>query len=45
MKYIGEDEREFPNYGVFKPGDEVEFNETLFSTGLFLKTDEKVGAE
>jgi hypothetical protein len=35
MKYIGEEPREIPQYGVFKPGDEVEYNETLFNTGLF----------
>lgn len=45
MKYIGEEERIFPQYGVFKPGDEVEYNETLLSTGLFLEIDKKVGGE
>lgn len=37
IKYTGEEERIFPNYGVFKPGDEVESNETLLSTGLFVE--------
>jgi hypothetical protein len=47
MKYVGEEERFFPNYGVFKPGDEVEFNETLLSTGFFveLKNKKKAGEE
>lgn len=36
MEYIGEDERIFPGFGQFKPGDEVEHDETLLSTGLFL---------
>jgi hypothetical protein len=47
MKYIGEEERIFPNYGVYKPGDEVESDETLLSTGLFVKStnDEKAGEE
>jgi hypothetical protein len=47
MKYIGEEERIFPNYGVYKPGDEVESDETLLSTGLFVesKNDEKAGEE
>jgi hypothetical protein len=35
MKYIGEEPRSVPQIGVFKPGDEVEFNETLHNTGLF----------
>lgn len=40
LVYIGEDEKEIPQYGVYKPGDEVEFDETLLSTGLFSeKTD------
>jgi hypothetical protein len=44
--FIGEDEKEIPQFGVYKPGDEVDFDETLLSTGLFSeKTDEKVGAE
>jgi hypothetical protein len=46
LVYIGEVEKEIPQFGVYKPGDEVEFNETLLSTGLFSqKDDEKVGAE
>ncbi|WP_181444675.1 hypothetical protein [Bacillus sp. 03113] len=35
MIYIGDEEREIPQHGVFKTGDEVEFNKTLYSTGLF----------
>ncbi len=40
IKYIGEGERIFPNFGVFKPGDEVELNETLLSTGFFIEKKE-----
>lgn len=40
MKFVGDSERIFPGYGQFKPGDEVEYDETLLSTGLF---DEKKG--
>lgn len=35
MKYIGNEVREFPRFGVFKPGDEVDYNENLLKTGLF----------
>ena len=35
MKFIGDCEREFPGFGVFKPGDVIEFDETLFATGFF----------
>jgi hypothetical protein len=35
MKYISEEEREIPQYGVFKPGEVVDFNESLHDTGLF----------
>jgi hypothetical protein len=45
IKYIGEEERIFPQYGQFKPGDEVEFNETLLSTGLFVEKNKEEGAE
>lgn len=47
MKYIGEEERIFPRYGVFKPGDEVESDETLLSTGFFvgLENKEEAGEE
>jgi hypothetical protein len=41
MEYTGENEREFPRFGVFKPGDEVEYDETLFNTGLFRVIKEK----
>lgn len=43
LKYIGEEERNFPRFGVFKPGDLVEFNETLLSTGFFVEIDKKDG--
>jgi hypothetical protein len=47
MKYSGEEEREIPRYGVFKPGDVVEYNESLHGTGLFRvgskKNDKKDG--
>lgn len=39
--YIGETEKEIPNYGLFKPGDEVEFNQTLFETGLFKQKEQQ----
>jgi hypothetical protein len=35
MKYIGEEERIVPQHGLFKPGDVVDFNESLHLTGLF----------
>lgn len=35
MKYIGEEEREVPQYGVYKPGDVVDYEESLHDTGLF----------
>lgn len=47
--YTGEEERIFPQYGVFKPGDEVDFNESLLSTGLFCEKsklkDQKEGED
>jgi hypothetical protein len=44
LVYIGEDEKEIPQYGVYKPGDQVDFDETLLSTGLFSEiTEDKVG--
>jgi hypothetical protein len=49
MKYIGDEEREVPQHGVFKPGDEVAFNKELFSTGLFrekiIRKEKKEGDE
>lgn len=39
MKYIGEVVKEIPGFGVYKPGDEIEFNDILFSTGLFEKVE------
>lgn len=41
--YIGKEERIFPRLGVFKPGDEVDYNEALLSTGLFREKKEKEG--
>jgi hypothetical protein len=41
MKYIGEGPREIPQFGVFKPGDEVEYDKTLHDTGLFDVEKEK----
>jgi hypothetical protein len=41
MKYIGEEEREVPQYGVFKPGDVVDFDENLHKTGLFSVVNSK----
>lgn len=35
MKYIGNEERVVPQHGLFKPGDVVDFNESLHNTGLF----------
>jgi hypothetical protein len=48
MEYIGEDERIFPGFGQFKPGDEVDHDEILLSTGLFrmkTKKEQKDGDE
>ena len=41
LKFVGDSERIFPGYGQFKPGDEVDFNESLLSTGLFRVIDRK----
>lgn len=41
MKYIGQEEREVPGFGVYKPGDEVDFDETLHATGLFDVIDKR----
>ncbi|MFC4768741.1 hypothetical protein [Effusibacillus consociatus] len=35
MTFIGDEEREIPGYGVFKPGDVVDFNKSLHESGLF----------
>lgn len=35
MKYTGKEEREIAKFGVYKPGDVVNFNESLLQTGLF----------
>jgi hypothetical protein len=45
LVFIGENEKEIPNYGVFNPGDEVEDNETLLSTGLFNEKKETINTE
>lgn len=39
MKYIGEEERIVPQHGLFKPGDVVDYNQSLHSTGLFRLED------
>jgi hypothetical protein len=39
--YIGTGERIIPGFGQFKPGDEVEHDETLLSTGLFRVKNQK----
>lgn len=44
MVFISDVEKWIPGFGHFKPGDKVEFNDELFSTGLF-KKDESVGEE
>ncbi|MDF2791310.1 MAG: hypothetical protein K0S80_4412 [Neobacillus sp.] len=43
LVYIGKEERIIPQFGQFKPGDEVDFNESLLSTGLFKEKNEKDG--
>lgn len=44
MIFIGECEKIIVGFGIFKPGDETEFDEALFATGLFKKKD-KGGTE
>lgn len=41
ITYIGDEPREIPGYGVYKPGDELEYNETLHDTGLFRVIEKK----
>lgn len=41
MTYKHQEKREIPGYGVFKPGDTVEYDEILFKSGLFDKKDTK----
>lgn len=45
IKYIGNETREFPQFGVFKPDDETEYNEALLKTGMFeeIKSKSKEG--
>ena len=47
MKYVGSQEREFPRYGVFKPGEAVDYDENLLKTGFFdeikTKSSQKAG--
>jgi hypothetical protein len=45
MKYIGEEEREVPGCGVFRPGDVVDFDERLHATGLFSVIENKTKAK
>jgi hypothetical protein len=42
--YIGEEEKEIVNFGVYKPGDEVDFDEILLSTGLFSQKMDETAA-
>jgi hypothetical protein len=39
--YTGTVEKIFPRIGVFKPGDEVDYNKSLLSTGLFREKQSK----
>lgn len=41
IEYIGKEERIFPGFGLFTPGDEVDHDESLLSTGLFRMIDRK----
>ena len=42
LVFIGPEPREFPGFGIFGPGDEVDYNETLAKSNLFKpKTEEK----
>lgn len=41
LEYIGEEEREIPGHGVYKPGDVVDFDKTLHATGLFDEVGKK----
>jgi hypothetical protein len=43
MKYMAEDEREIAQFGVFKPGDVVDYDEKLHKTGLFNVIKKKEG--
>lgn len=48
MKYKANEERIVPKYGVFKPGDVVDYDKSLYDTGLFTadkKTQKKDGEE
>lgn len=48
MKYIGTEERIVPKHGLFKPGDVVDYDKSLYGTGLFdveKKTQKKDGEE
>jgi hypothetical protein len=35
LKFKGEESREIPQFGIYKPGDVVEYSESLKQTGLF----------
>jgi hypothetical protein len=43
MIYTGDEPREIPGFGVYKPGDEVEYDEILHGTGLFKIKSRKEG--
>jgi hypothetical protein len=43
MIFIGECEKEIVGFGVYKPGDETDYDEILFATGLFKMKETKGG--
>jgi hypothetical protein len=45
LKFKGEEPREFPQFGLYKPGDVVEYSETLKQTGLFTVVKSKKEGE
>jgi hypothetical protein len=49
MEYVGDEPRVVPQFGLYQPGDVVNFDETLYNTGLFRvkenKQDKKDGEE
>ncbi len=40
MKCIAEQPREVPGFGIFEPGQVVDFDPVLFSTGIFERVTE-----
>jgi hypothetical protein len=47
MKCIASEPREVPGFGVFEPGQVVDYDETLFASGIFEKveSDKKKGRD